>query len=205
LIWSPETQVLNINEEAKVRRKSLQSLVGILNVNTSKSREDMLNELNMELRVRTIENVDDEDFDRVFELLNKTNQFNTTGKRYTENQLDEILRNNSKIVVARARDRFVDHGLVFVGLYNQGCIQHVVMSCRVIGLGIEFVGIRKMVLDSNLSDSGEFTAPLEETERNQPVRNFFKNSGFVQRGKDWILSSRDSLIDQPPHLEVLYD
>ena len=188
-----------------MRRKSLQSLVGILNVNTSKSREDMLNELNMELRVRTIETVDDEDFNRVFELLNKTNQFNTTGERYTENQLDEFFRNNSKIVVVRARDRFVDHGLVFVGLYNQECIQHVVMSCRVIGLGIEFVGIRKMVLDSIKDDSGEFTAILKDTERNQPVRNYFKNSGFVQRGEDWILSSRDSLVDQPPHLEVKYE
>lgn len=205
LLWSPEMQVLHFSEEAKIRKNSLQSLSRIVSGNTKKSREVMLDELNMELSVREIDGIYDKDFERVFELLNKTNQFNTTGKRYSKTDLHEFLSNNAKILVIRAKDRFVDHGLIFVALFDEESLHHVVMSCRVIGLGIEYVGLNVIVNQSSAAFGSNFSAHLEETERNQPARNYFKNAGFVQKDSIWILDSQELLIVQPKHLKVKYE
>jgi FkbH-like protein len=195
-------QVLHLSEEAKIRKKSLQSLSRIVSGNIKRSREDMLDELKMELRVRELDGIYDKDFERVFELLNKTNQFNTTGKRYSKAELHEFFSLNSKILVIRAKDRFVDHGLIFVALFDKECLYHVVMSCRVIGLGIEYVGLNVIVDQSDLAYGSRFSAHLEETERNQPVRNYFRNAGFVQIGSTWTLDSQGQLLDYPKHLKV---
>jgi FkbH-like protein len=202
LLWSAEMQVLHLSEEAKIRKKSLQSLSRIVSGNIKRSREDMLDELKMELRVRELDGIYDKDFERVFELLNKTNQFNTTGKRYSKAELHEFFSLNSKILVIRAKDRFVDHGLIFVALFDKECLYHVVMSCRVIGLGIEYVGLNVIVDQSDLAYGSRFSAHLEETERNQPVRNYFRNAGFVQIGSTWTLDSQGQLLDYPKHLKV---
>jgi predicted enzyme involved in methoxymalonyl-ACP biosynthesis len=76
------------------------------------------------------------------------------------------------------------------------------MSCRVIGLGIEYVGLNVIVDQSDLAYGSRFSAHLEETERNQPVRNYFRNAGFVQIGSTWTLDSQGQLLDYPKHLKV---
>ena len=52
---------------------------------------------------------------RVLELFNKTNQFNTTGIRYTLDNCERLFSDGRLLLVLWAEDRFTQYGLI-VGL-----------------------------------------------------------------------------------------
>ena len=103
--------------------------------------------------------------ERVFELLNKTNQFNLTGVRYDQSQLDEFLEDGDCWTVS-LKDRLADHGVVGAVLVRQSELVQFVLSCRVFSRGIEdavlahFKGTVKSV-------------QLAKTARNHAVYRYF--------------------------------
>jgi FkbH-like protein len=91
------------------------------------------------LRV-SIEPVAPAHWTRVAQLTQRTNQFNFTTRRMTEQELAGHLSSSQGCVV-RVSDRFGDYGLVGVVLY-QVCgdrlsVDNALLSCRVLGRGIE--------------------------------------------------------------------
>ena len=85
------------------------------------------------------------DLARVTQLVNKTNQFNTTTRRYTTDELSSIASAPENITLQfRLLDRFGDNGLVSVMLLRPDPnepdvlqIDNWVMSCRVFGRQLE--------------------------------------------------------------------
>lgn len=84
--------------------------------------------------------INDDDLDRIIELILRTNQLNFTKKRINIDELKNILNNpnyDSKCVYVK--DRFGDYGLI--GFYTLDKINseliHFVFSCRIMNLGIE--------------------------------------------------------------------
>ena len=79
---------------------------------------------------------------RVAQLVSKTNQFNLTGRRRSQAEL-EVLCDDPQVVAlgVRLRDRFADHGLVAVLIGRvDGTTFEIdtwLMSCRVIGRTLE--------------------------------------------------------------------
>ncbi len=74
---------------------------------------------------------------RALELFNKTNQFNTTGARYTLDECHRFFLAGRQLYVLQAEDRFTQYGLIGAAWVHRNCIEHLVLSCRVLGLGIE--------------------------------------------------------------------
>jgi predicted enzyme involved in methoxymalonyl-ACP biosynthesis len=74
---------------------------------------------------------------RALELLNKTNQFNTTGLRYTLEQCHRRFEGGEELHVMIAEDRFTKYGLIGAAWMARDCIDQMVMSCRALGLGLE--------------------------------------------------------------------
>jgi len=75
---------------------------------------------------------------RVVELFQRTTQFTTTGRTFTESELERIASaNDGDVFVMQVRDRFADHGLTAAAVIAGGEIVALAMSCRVIGLGVE--------------------------------------------------------------------
>src|SRR5207245_11013778 len=82
---------------------------------------------------------------RSLELVNKTNQFNITGERWSAS--DWLLKQQAPgafCLSARLRDRFGDFGTIVVlvgGVRPDGCaeLQQIVMSCRAFGRGVATV------------------------------------------------------------------
>ncbi|MFQ9900661.1 MAG: hypothetical protein ACLRWF_02640 [Ruthenibacterium sp.] len=73
---------------------------------------------------------------RITQLINKTNQFNLTTRRYTEAEVDACMQDAGCITLAgRLEDKFGDNGLVSALIGRvQGSAVHIelwVMSCRV--------------------------------------------------------------------------
>lgn len=112
---------------------------------------------------------------RAFELVNKTNQFNLNGRRYTESEWRKFLGNPSAFLLTAAyEDKFGVLGKIAVlaGTADAGRI-HLhswVMSCRAFSRRIEHQCLRYL-FDELAGDQVSFD--YVPTPRNGPVREFF--------------------------------
>lgn len=128
------------------------------------------------------------DLKRIHQLVQKTNQFNLTTKRYSTAELEAFLtREDVGVFVLRSRDVFGDLGLVGVAIVmkepeTEGAtvwrIDSFLMSCRALGRMME-QGFMGYVLE-HLKRLGCNYAIGEyvSTGRNELVRDFYVNSGF---------------------------
>ncbi|WP_419728632.1 HAD-IIIC family phosphatase [Lichenicola sp.] len=80
---------------------------------------------------------------RIVQLINKTNQFNLTTRRKTEEQVSALMADpNSFGLQLRLLDRFGDNGIIaiVIGHVDEAKVCHIdtwLMSCRVLGRGVE--------------------------------------------------------------------
>ncbi|HZZ66558.1 MAG TPA: HAD-IIIC family phosphatase [Phenylobacterium sp.] len=120
---------------------------------------------------------------RVAELFQRTTQFNTTGRVFSESELAKHAE-AGQVFVAHCRDRFGDYGLVAAAVVEGAEIAAFAMSCRVIGLKVEhqFLGF---VLSALADGQVEALGRIVETARNGPVRHLYADNGFAQDGEVW--------------------
>ncbi|KJJ62110.1 methoxymalonyl-ACP biosynthesis protein [Pseudomonas sp. Choline-3u-10] len=126
---------------------------------------------------------------RSTQLINKTNQFNLTTRRYSEAEVERIASDPAAVALAiRLADKFGDNGLISVVLARPDAavasdellIDSWLMSCRVLGRQVE-----DAVLDvlTNAAIAAGYRALIGEyrpTERNGMVAEHFPRLGFVQ-------------------------
>ncbi|MBV9034274.1 MAG: hypothetical protein JO182_07245, partial [Acidobacteriaceae bacterium] len=112
---------------------------------------------------------------RALELINKTNQFNLNGRRYTESDWQRSLgRPGAIVLVASYRDKYGPLGKVMV-LHGtvENLVLHVdswVMSCRAFSRRIEYHCIQELFERFSLR---EMRFDFARTERNGPLSEFF--------------------------------
>ena len=111
---------------------------------------------------------------RALELVNKTNQFNLNGVRYTESDwASELSRSNAELIVTSYEDRFGLLGKIAVILgHLEGSTLNVrtwVMSCRAFARRIEYVCLRTCFERYGVR---QITFDFVETEKNGPLREF---------------------------------
>ena len=108
LLWSPETQVASITRESARRTEMVQAQAERERQRES-SREEFLGTLELRVEVMRLESARNRHFDRALELLNKTNQFNTTGKRWSGAELAAAVAGTTSVFTFSASDRFTDY------------------------------------------------------------------------------------------------
>jgi len=138
------------------------------------------------------------------ELFNKTNQFNTTGERYTLEQCHRRLLAGQTIYVIQAADRFTQYGLIGAAWVEQNCVNHVVMSCRALGLGIEDTLLAHIARQLAAQSPGIITARLQPTATNAACHSFFRRNGFVQLPNNPVRWSRPLAVPlaHPSHVSL---
>jgi FkbH-like protein len=120
---------------------------------------------------------------RVVELFQRTTQFTTTGRTFTESDLERIAgTNDGGVFVMQVRDRFADHGLTAAAVIERGEIIALAMSCRVIGLGVEHRFLQH-ILDEMAGSNVSLCGQIITTARNAPVRNLYADNGFSLDGE----------------------
>jgi len=142
-------------------------------------RDVFLQQLDAEISFHFCSESSDE---RAFELVNKTNQFNINGVRYTvadwHAKMDEP---GSFLLTCSYADRFGSLGKIAVvqgTLEGKSARVHSwVMSCRAFSRRIEFATLRELMLKFEL-ESIELDYRL--TDRNAPVREFLNTLGVVE-------------------------
>src|SRR5262249_7972904 len=130
---------------------------------------------------------DDENLPRVVQLINKTNQFNLTTRRYTVEQVRAMMQSPSHVTLwSRLKDRTGDHGLVtvLIGKADGDALEidTWLMSCRVMGRGLEeaaFGEMARMARERSLSALRGLYIP---TAKNPMVKDLYPRLGFASLG-----------------------
>ena len=122
---------------------------------------------------------------RIAQLIAKTNQFNMTTRRYTEEQVRELTgRPDFLIVSLSARDRFGDNGIVGVAIVEKGSMQWRIdtflLSCRVIGRRIEETLLAYIADQASKEGAGALIGEFIPTGKNMPAKGFYANNGFTR-------------------------
>jgi FkbH-like protein len=187
ILYAAETQVARITGESASRTSMVQGRVKREESKQEMSREEWLRSLGMSLTVHRVTSTTDKSFARAFELLNKTNQFNTTGKRWAEVELADLFEQSGYLVTVSLRDRFVDNGLVGVTVVRGQTIEQAVLSCRVFGLEAE-VGMLSIACDGILRNHQEIVGKWVKTDSNFVCQDIYRRLGFTADESDFVAS-----------------
>lgn len=127
-------------------------------------------------------------FQRIVQLINKTNQFNLTTQRYTEAQVVDLMADPSVITCqVRLADDFGDHGMIaiLVGRINDESeldISDWLMSCRVLGRGVEEACLNLLVERAATYGATALKGTFKPTAKNLMVADLFRKLGFEMIG-----------------------
>ncbi len=179
LLYSVETQVAHVSAESARRTELVLAKKQRDAAAENMDRAAWLESLQLTLKVETIADGTHPHYARALELLNKTNQFNTTGQRWSDAALQNWLAAGGVLLAVSAQDRFAPHGLIALALLQSNAIIQMVLSCRVFGLGIETALLAEAVRQIQAGGHDEFLAHFTATGRNDACRNFWQEQGLV--------------------------
>jgi FkbH-like protein len=112
---------------------------------------------------------------RAVQLINKTNQFNANGRRWTEGEIAELLGRGGRLFGATLEDRSGSHGEIISCLIGpDGVIEAFVMSCRVFQRRVEYAFLAALAARGTIPAAVRFTV----TERNEPFARFVEDPAF---------------------------
>ena len=146
-------------------------------------------------------------FSRIAQLTLKTNQFNLTTRRYTEQQIRELsARSDYDVYAVKASDRFGDSGIIGVVVMRtdgeQCSIEALLLSCRVIARTIE-TAILSYLVEENTRRGVQFiTGCFIATKKNAPAAEFYPRHGFTQTAANehesiWTLDLKSRTVTCP--------
>jgi FkbH-like protein len=157
------------------------------------------------------------DHARVVQLINKTNQFNTTTRRYAGDEIARIMEEPDAVTLQfRLLDRVGDNGLVSTMIlrptrddYEVLEIENWVMSCRVFGRELEFEAMNIAVEAAKERGARALVADYIPTPKNDVIRKLYQNLGFTEVGSAtpangatrWILDLAD-YVARKTHIVV---
>ena len=133
---------------------------------------------------------------RVTQLINKSNQFNLTTRRYTEAEVQALEADPSAVTMqVRLQDCFGDNGIVSVIIaHHQGealDIDTWLMSCRVLGRELEHAVLNRIAEEARRRGAQRVTGRFIASGRNDMVRDHYAKLGFSPAGEgegaEWSL------------------
>lgn len=154
-----------------------------------------------------------DDVPRAAQLTRKTNQFNLTTRRYAEQDIVDLAeRPDHVIYVARAGDRFGDHGTVALAVARTGPdaweLDTFLLSCRVIGRGVETALLASLVRLAARRGAPRVNGEFLPTAKNAPAARFFADHGFTpvdDEARWWSRPTIDPPVVVPHWIELDFE
>lgn len=121
---------------------------------------------------------------RIAQLTNKSNQFNLTTKRYTQDDIEKTAADDSNITLyGRLKDKFGDNGIVslVIGNIRSDAELHIdlwLMSCRVLKRDMEFAMMDALVEKARERGIKTIYGYYYPTAKNKMVKEFYDIQGF---------------------------
>ena len=176
LMWAPELQRTTITEEATGRTETIKAQIVREESRKSVGHEEFLQNLGVTIQPNVVRSSDDPRFARCFELLNKTNQFNTTGRRWTATEVEGFFANGGFMLALSVSDNYTDYGMTGLLLVQDSTLLQFVLSCRVFGMGVENAAV---ALVCGMVQP-PITGLIQPTDKNKLSQPLFKNLGFKE-------------------------
>jgi FkbH-like protein len=182
-------------------RQKLESAAG--------SREDFYRSLEQEAEIGRVTGAT---LARVAQLTQKTNQFNLTTRRYTEQEIERMSDSPDwRVYWLRVRDRFSDNGLVGVAALRRNGhaweIDTLLLSCRVIGRTVETAFLAYLIDETVGAGASVIEGWFLPTKKNAPASEFYSSHGFrlaeeTGKGARWVLDLPQQAVRYPEWIRM---
>ncbi len=166
------------------------------------SREEFLATLQVTMQLYQIPDAEHPKFQRAFELLNKTNQFNTNGKRWTLEEIGAAMKSGTRLFAFEVEDKYTRYGLVGVIIEERGDFKQFVMSCRTVGLDVELAAIFELIAALSADGIKELRAVNVDTPSNLLSRDIWQKCGFSLNAEGVWRRSSDDPPAVPAHIAM---
>jgi FkbH-like protein len=183
------------------QRQKLESAAG--------SREDFYRSLEQEAEIGRVTAAT---LARVAQLTQKTNQFNLTTRRYTEQEIEQMSDSADwRVYSIRVRDRFSDNGLVGVAALRRHEhaweIDTLLLSCRVIGRTVETAFLAYLIDETVAAGASVIEGWFLPTKKNAPASEFYSSHGFrlaeeTGKGARWVLDLPQVAVRCPEWIRI---
>jgi len=167
------------SKEDTLRSNDLKANKERANLAKALSKEEYFKKLQMKIEI-TLN--DSENKARTTELLNKTNQFILSYKRYNETEVINLLNSkDSCIITAKMSDKLSDSGMIAILIAKNKndnlYVDELTFSCRALGRNIEDIVISKMILMAKeyLKTSDTAYINYKKGPRNLPALTWLEN------------------------------
>ena len=147
---------------------------------------------------------------RVVQLINKSNQYNLTTRRYTEPQILEIENDPAAFTMqVRLTDVFGDNGMISVVICRRSHpdtwdVDTWLMSCRVLGRKVEHAVLSEILKHARAAGMSRLCGTYKPSERNALVADHYARLGFTKASEDasgrtlWVLSVEEARPESIP-------
>lgn len=165
----------------------------------------------LDIRIR-IEAANEYNIPRIAQLTQKTNQFNLTSKRYSDTDIRRCIQEGWIIWCVGVADKFGDDGISgCVIITPEGVIDTFLLSCRVLGKGIEVAFAKKILLLLKEAGFETIQADYLPTPKNGQAAGFYAKLGFDCMSKkengsrhySMDISSYNTIVDDYYYIEVI--
>jgi FkbH-like protein len=149
---------------------------------------------------------------RIVQLINKSNQFNLTTRRYGEDDVRQMMTDGSVAgVQLRLVDRFGDNGMIAVAILRregtEALIDTWLMSCRVLGRKVEQATLRILAEEARRLGARTLRGRYIPTAKNAMVKDHYTRLGFEPASGegegDWF--TLDLAHYTPPELPMVIE
>jgi len=149
---------------------------------------DYLRSLEMKIALRPF---DAPALPRIAQLIQRSNQFNLTTRRYGAPQCEALMRDPTCTpLYVRLEDRFGDYGLVSVVVAKHeddvARLDLWLMSCRVLSRGVEEFTMNRVVELARARGARRLVGEYIPSAKNGMVKDFYARFGFTPRPHDAV-------------------
>lgn len=182
-------QMLDLYPGLMKKSNSKEDLIRSDDIKANKERADLSKKLSKEdyfkkLEIKVEISINDPaNIDRVVELLNKTNQFILSYRRYNKTEVLKLLESGKiAIATARMKDKLSDSGIIAIVIAkkdpdNNLFVDELTFSCRALGRNIEDIVISTALKECAelLSTSNRVKINYQKGPRNIPALTWLEN------------------------------
>jgi len=205
----PHLQTVNITQEDMKRtRQYVQARKMKESKDVFLNREDFLQDLGMRV---CIEPYNKANSARILQLIAKTNQFNTTTKRYNQGEVENLINSKGAIVAAISlEDKFFQEEIIgTVILVPDGqatLIDSLILSCRVLGRDLETAILGWIYSLSRQLGRTLLRGMVVSTPKNTPVRDIYTKHGFrpISENDFELDMNSDKGVQIPPYFHLQF-
>ena len=134
--------------------------------------------------VCTIGRVDPVTRPRVAQLINKSNQYNLTTRRYSESEVEAVERDPARHAIQiRLVDRFGDNGIISVIIVDKAgetwTIDTWLMSCRVLGRRVQEAALAHLTTAAAAEGATHLIGRYIPSPKNRMVTDHYRTLGFT--------------------------